>query len=273
MGNFGCCQGKPQVDENQNTVPVPEPKQDDYQQESIKGDLLSTLKENHPPTVQENISEKIEKKTNKKSKPKKSVQVEAPKNQRRPSELPKISREDFVHIKKENIENSYIIISALGKGSFGCVYKAQKKLTNELRAVKVLQKKNLDSVNRKALLEEVEILKSLNHPNILKVFEVYEDSISINIITDLCTGGELFDRIVESKGFSENKAANYMYQLISAVRTCHDKGIVHRDLKPENILFINEREDSPLKVIDFGTSKKLDGKNFLSSLTGTVRFI
>lgn len=272
MGNFGCCQGKPQTDENQNTIPVPEPKQEENLQESVKSDHLDSPKENHPPSAQE-ITEKVEKKMNKKPKVKKTLQVEAPKNQRRASELPKISREDFVQFKKENIENSYIIISALGKGSFGCVYKAQNKLSNELRAVKVLQKKNLDSANRKALLGEVEILKSLNHPNILKVFEVFEDSISINIITELCTGGELFDRIVENKGFSENKAANYMYQLISAVRACHDKGIVHRDLKPENILFTNEREDSSLKVIDFGTSKKLDGKNFLSSLTGTVRLI
>jgi len=166
-----------------------------------------------------------------------------------------------------------VIISALGKGSFGCVYKAQNKISDELRAVKVLQKAYLNPQQRKAIIEEVEILKSLSHPNILKIFEVFEDNISINIITELCTGGELFDRIVENKGFSENKAANYMYQLISAVRACHDKGIVHRDLKPENILFTDERETSSLKIIDFGTSIKLDGKNTLSSLTGTVRAI
>ena len=89
-------------------------------------------------------------------------------------------------------------------------------------------------------------------------------------MTELCTGGELFDKIVASKGFSENKAALYLYQLMSAVLACHDKGIVHRDLKPENILFSSSAEDSPLKVIDFGTSRKLEPNSTLSSLTGTV---
>jgi calcium-dependent protein kinase len=134
----------------------------------------------------------------------------------------------------------------------------------------VLKKQGLNEETRKKLLQEVEILKSFDHPNILKVFEVYEDDHSINIITEHCTGGELFDRIVASKGFSENQAALYMHQLMSAVLACHDKGIVHRDLKPENILFISESSSSALKVIDFGTSRKLEPNDTLSSLTGTV---
>lgn len=259
MGNFGCCQGKPQTIEESNSLPI---------QEQV--DKLPEIENKiiEPEPIEQQNPEPESKKPKKHKKNLSSV--DKSNIIRRPSDMVKISREDFVQYKKENIENSYLIISLLGKGSFGCVYKAQNKLTQALRAVKVLKKLNLDENVRTKLLYEVEILKSLNHPNILKVFEVYEDTISINIITDLCTGGELFDKIVSSKGFSENKAALYMYQIISAVKACHEKGIVHRDLKPENILFIDDSESSSLKVIDFGTSKRIEENSTLSSLTGTV---
>jgi calcium-dependent protein kinase len=185
----------------------------------------------------------------------------------------KIRRGTFVHYTKGDIIQMYSIIGVLGKGSFGRVYRVKHKISGDIRAVKVLSKENISEAGRSKILFEVEVLRSLDHPNILTVFEVYEDEKQFCIVTELCMGGELFDKIISVKRFSEETAANYLYQIMSAVLTCHEKGIVHRDLKPENILFTSETLDSPLKVIDFGTSRKLEAKSTLSSLTGTAYYI
>jgi calcium-dependent protein kinase len=84
---------------------------------------------------------------------------------------------------------------------------------------------------------------------------MYEDERHFYIVTELCTGGELFDKIIGNGFLDEKEAANYMHSILSAIIYCHNFSIVHRDLKPENILYLNEEEDSPLKVIDFGTAK------------------
>lgn len=199
--------------------------------------------------------------------PEKSPENEPP---RKSNASLRFHRGSFVHFTKGDIISMYTVVGTIGKGSFGRVYKVKHKLTKDFRAVKVLSKENLNDINKEKLVFEVEVLRSLDHPNILKVFEVYEDEKQFSIVTELCIGGELFDRITSVRRFSENIAASYMYQIMSAMLTCHEKGIVHRDLKPENILFINESEDSPLKVIDFGTSRKLEARSTLSSLTGTV---
>ncbi|OMJ66944.1 hypothetical protein SteCoe_36044 [Stentor coeruleus] len=265
MGNYGCCQGSTVINEETKPEIIPQP-----QEKAPEVPSQNEIEE--PKIVEPEVKPRQKKKKSKKagvlgeSEEKKSEKKVEKENFR-------YNRGGFVHLNHGDIETTYTIVSALGKGSFGCVYKAKHKLTNSYRAVKVLKKENLNDDTRKKLLQEVEILKTLDHPNILKVFEVYEDERSINIITELCTGGELFDRIVASKGFSENKAALFMHQIMSAVITCHDQEIVHRDLKPENILFTSESDNSPIKVIDFGTSKKMEPNTTLSSLTGTAYYI
>lgn len=264
MGNFGCCQNSAIVAEENQTEPMQNPVKPEENKEIIE---LEEKKQTEPKPKKKN-KKKV------KSKKKDRTSVSSVKIFKKDSESNqfKFDRGGFVQIKKGKVESAYTIVSALGKGSFGCVYKAMHKLSNTFRSVKVLKKENLSQELHTKLLQEVEILKSLDHPNILKIFEVFEDDSSINIITELCTGGELFDRIVAAKTFSENKAALYMYQIMSAVLACHEKNIVHRDLKPENILFITDSEDSALKVIDFGTSKKMEANTALTSLTGTVIF-
>ena len=93
------------------------------------------------------------------------------------------------------------------------------------------------------------------------------------IVTELCTGGELFDRIVETVCLSEAEAVKILKQIISAVRYCHKKGIVHRDLKPENILYESRKPDSQLKIIDFGTSRKFEKDQNMHAFHGTVSFL
>ncbi len=118
----------------------------------------------------------------------------------------------------------------------------------------------------------------MDHPNIIKLYEVYEDNRYIYLIMEECLGGELFDRIIEhinSKSmFSEKEAATIFKQMVSAICYCHAQKICHRDLKPENLLFLNTSVDSPLKVIDFGLSR-IFGKNKdkMTTKVGTAYYV
>lgn len=92
------------------------------------------------------------------------------------------------------------------------------------------------------------------HPNIISIEGAYEDSLHVHVVMELCTGGELFDRIIKRGHYSEKRAAELARVIVGVVEACHSLGVMHRDLKPENFLFVNEDEDAPLKAIDFGLS-------------------
>lgn len=122
-------------------------------------------------------------------------------------------------------------------------------------AVKSILRSNIKK-DVKPLEEELEILRGLDHPNIIKFHETYVDFRYIHIVMELATGGELFDKIVKSKRFSEARAANYMRKIISAVKHLHELKICHRDLKPENFLLQDDSPNAEVKLIDFGLSKR-----------------
>lgn len=103
------------------------------------------------------------------------------------------------------------------------------------------------------------------------MFEYFVDKNFFYIVTEYCSGGELFDRIVKAGSFSEKKAARVMTELLLAINYCHNNKIVHRDLKPENILCESADENSSIKIIDFGTSTLLRSGN-LKEHVGTVSF-
>jgi len=134
--------------------------------------------------------------------------------------------------------------------------------TKEWFAIKSIRKSKVSKIE--VLKREIEILKEVDHPNIIKLISVHEDQKYIHLITELCTGGELFDRIIaktqsEEGHFSERDAANLVWCILDAIHYCHEvQQIVHRDLKPENFLFLTEEEDSPVKIIDFGLSRHDD---------------
>ncbi|KAL3937040.1 MAG: hypothetical protein SGBAC_007766 [Bacillariaceae sp.] len=138
-------------------------------------------------------------------------------------------------------------------------------------------------------MREIQILKEVKHPNIIALIDVFEDAKYLHLVTELCTGGELFDRIIaktqSAEGhFSEHDASQLVRDILDAIAYCHDvKGIVHRDLKPENFLFLKEAEDAPIKIIDFGLSRhndanqgimktKVDAEIFDSVRTGKFDF-
>lgn len=182
-----------------------------------------------------------------------------------------IIKNALVHLVKGNISDQYKILKKIGDGGFGVVKLGIHKETNSKRAIKSIQL--YQNMDLEKMMEEVNILKNLDHPNIIKVFEVIQDITSLNIVMEYCSGGELFDRIKASNGFSENIAAKYMLDIVSAVRYCHEVNIVHRDLKPENILFESLEPDARLKIIDFGTSQYFKPKEKMRRFIGTSYYV
>merc|ERR1719327_2613700 len=115
----------------------------------------------------------------------------------------------------------------------------------------------------------------MDHPNIIKLFESFEDHRNIYLIMEICSGGELFDRIIEVGSFNEGQAANLMQQIIRAIYYMHENKICHRDLKPENFLFMTRESISRnlLKIIDFGLSCEFKTGQVLSTKAGTPYYV
>ena len=165
------------------------------------------------------------------------------------------------------IEDNYKIISKLGKGSFGSVFKVQNIKTNGIRALKVIKKTSIiyqDDDHK--FLKEIEILIKLEHPNIIKIYEYYTDDINFYLITDYFSNGELYNYVYKSKSLSERQTQYIMQQLLCAVNYLHLNNIAHRDIKLENILVEQEIESNGeqllnVKLIDFGTSNYVKTEN------------
>lgn len=176
----------------------------------------------------------------------------------------------FVHSTNGVIDETYKLHEIIGQGSYSTVRRAVHIESGLERAAKSIAKNSLTKAQKLMLVDEIETLKSLDHPNIIRVIEIIEDSSKLNIVTELCTGGELFDRIVSSQPFTENTAASFMYQILSGLIHIHSSGFIHRDLKPENIMLFSKQKDTPLKIIDFGVSKRISAESMISRFIGTV---
>jgi len=173
--------------------------------------------------------------------------------------------EDFILF--EPIEEKYELAEEIGKGGFSVVYKATNIKSKEEFAVKCIKKKMVEGDDIKLLRREIQIMKKLNHTNILKLYEVYEDDESFYLVMELVKGKELFDKIVERGMYSEKDAAHIIAQMVSAVEYLHENGIAHRDLKPENLLSAGDEDEEIVKIADFGFSKNFgeDGEKLMTS--------
>jgi len=181
---------------------------------------------------------------------------------------------DFVKERVGAIRDVYRIGNKLGDGAFGSVRKITHRVTGEVRAVKTIHKKSLRTPEeQQTFFNEVAVLRALDHPNILKLFEFYQDDKNYYLITEYCAGGELYDRIINAGFFSEALAANIMKQILSCIMYCHSRGVVHRDLKPENFLFESATANSAIKVIDFGTAQFFTAEEPLTAKFGTPYYI
>ena len=185
----------------------------------------------------------------------------------------KIKANNFIMQHAGKLRDHYRIGKMLGSGAFGEVRVCVQRESGAQRAVKVLRKSHMDEDEKKMLFNEINNLKDLDHPNILKMYEFFEDEKRYYIVTDICKGGELFDEIVSRGKFTENDAALLMKQVLSCINYCHKNKIVHRDLKPENILLEQNKAFDQIKIIDFGTSLVFDENSTLNEKLGTPYYI
>ena len=174
-----------------------------------------------------------------------------------------------------NPREIYLREKALGQGSFGTVYLVKHLQLQRYYAMKVIKKKSKSNTEEESLMNEINILRKLDHPNILKITDFYNLKNEYNIITEYCQEGELFDEIKANAPFSEALAGWYMRQILQAVCYCHGCHIVHRDLKPENILIVKRAKNGfhHIKIIDFGTAKVFSKEKREHALIGSAYYI
>ena len=168
------------------------------------------------------------------------------------------NKSDFIPVGSGDYNKKYLIIQELGMGAFSKVFRVENKKTNEVFACKELIKTKIKDEEK--FRNEIEIMSKCDHPNIVKLIEIYEDKRYYDIITEELCGGTLLERLMEKmeddgETFSEKDAAIIFKQIISAINYCHKKGIVHRDLKMENVLFVDKGNNLDIKIIDFGLSQ------------------
>ena len=189
-----------------------------------------------------------------------------------------ISNRLFINEIKETPDKKYKIKKLLGIGSFGRVFLAQNINTLEYIAMKEIPKTSEDLLTDSEIMDEIEILKNLDHPDIVRIMEFYSTDDSYYIINEYCPGGELFEQI--NNIFSETQIAVMFRQILSGLAYLHSNNIIHRDLKLENIL-IKEIEKSKetnedlfiLKIIDFGTAKIFDKNKKARAIVGSSYYI
>lgn len=184
-----------------------------------------------------------------------------------------VKQSDLVGEKKAKISQVYEFLSEIGSGAFSKAYKVKHNATGIFRCVKKISKKDLGENELKELVSEVGILKTLDHPNILKVYEFYQNAHFFFIVTEYLKGGELFDRIQKLSYFNEKSAAKVMQQLQRAVSYLHSNGQTHRDLKPENIVYETSEDNANIKLIDFGTATIFNSDDKLKAKLGTAYYI
>ena len=128
----------------------------------------------------------------------------------------------LVSQRRNPIEKNYEILEVIGKGGFGEVKKVRHKELDVIRALKIISKSAYkNQAELKQVKNEIHVMKLVDHPHIVKLYEYFEDDNKIFIVTELCSGGPLFDEIIKKESFSENEAASIMQQLLSAIAHCH----------------------------------------------------
>ena len=182
------------------------------------------------------------------------------KNQKTPEKAEKIEYSKMI--------GNYILFDQIGMGTFSKVTRAVHILTEQVVAVKILEKEKIeDDIDVERIVREIEILKSINHPNIAQMFESYSTVHNIYLMMEYVEGGDLFDYINSNVYLSEQKACYIFRQLIGVIEYLNEMAISHRDIKPENILLDKDKKN--IKVIDFGLSNYCEGKTLLHSSCGS----
>eukprot|EP00249_Psilotum_nudum_P017727 c26460_g1_i1 orf=415-1971(-) len=202
------------------------------------------------------------------------------------------------------IEQDYVVGEVLGSGGFSVVRKGISRSDGTQVAIKTLKKVNFHggelgfntvrgnqkmdrpgsvpfhqvSVSEALLANEILVMRRIveevsPHPNVIHLHDVYDDAVGVHLVLELCSGGELFDRIVSQERYSEAGAAAVIRQIASGLNALHQAQILHRDLKPENCLFLTPAEDSSLKIMDFGLSHVEEVTNPVVGMFGSIDYV
>lgn len=156
-------------------------------------------------------------------------------------------RQSFLTV---NALTHYSVASTLGEGTFGQVRRGVHKLTGLSVAIKILEKDRIsDMSDIERVKREIRILARIQHPNVIRLYEVIDSPKHIFLIMEYATGGELFDYIVRHQRVDECTACSIFHHLINGINQCHRSGVIHRDLKPENLLMM---KDESVRIVDFG---------------------
>jgi MAP/microtubule affinity-regulating kinase len=159
---------------------------------------------------------------------------------------------------REQQIKQYKLLKTIGKGNFARVMLARHQPTGSEVAIKIIDKTQLNTNSLEKLFREVSIMKILNHPNIVKLYEVIETEKTLYLVMEYINNGEVFEYLVKNGRMKENVARQKFRQIVSAVQYLHSKNIIHRDLKAENLLLDNNLD---VKIVDFGFSNMfVEGK-------------
>lgn len=169
------------------------------------------------------------------------------------------------------IAGLYDLEETLGSGHFAVVKLARHVFTGEKVAVKVIEKTKLDEISRAHLFQEVRCMKLVQHPHVVRLYEVIDTQTKLYLILELGDGGDLYDYIMRhDKGLSEHVAQEYFRQIVRAISYCHQLHVVHRDLKPENVVFFEKL--GVVKLTDFGFSNKFCPGQKLETSCGSLAY-
>jgi serine/threonine protein kinase len=177
---------------------------------------------------------------------------------------------DF-YSRKKQLSSSYELGKHLGSGNFAEVHMCTRKSDGLEFAVKIIDKAKAGTLE--AIQDEIQIMERIDHLHVVKLIEVFDETSKINLVMELVTGGELFDRIVSRGSYTEQDASECVREICDALQYMHQNGICHRDLKPENILYASPAEDAQIKLADFGLAKVVDDKTIMMTACGTPGYV
>ncbi|XP_004555400.1 death-associated protein kinase 3 [Maylandia zebra] len=180
--------------------------------------------------------------------------------------------------RQEDVELYYEMGEELGSGQFAIVRKCKEKSTGIEYAAKFIKKRRLSSsrrgVSREEIEREVNILREIQHSNIITLHDIFENKTDVILILELVSGGELFDFLAEKESLTEEEATQFLKQILDGVQYLHSKRIAHFDLKPENIMLLDKNVPNPrIKLIDFGIAHQIKAGNEFKNIFGTPEFV
>ncbi|XP_065055528.1 serine/threonine-protein kinase Chk2-like isoform X2 [Rhopilema esculentum] len=175
----------------------------------------------------------------------------------------------------KELTEKYTIAKILGQGACGEVRLAYQQISRKQYAVKIIQKKrfSVGVTMSKSMMDEVNILRTLDHPGVIKIEDFFDAEDTLFIVLELVRGGELFDRVVKMGKFTETISKLLFYQMLCAVDYLHSNKITHRDLKPENVLLQTDDKETAVKITDFGLSRIVGENSLMRTLCGTPNYL